>query len=181
MNYKKLIGAGIAAIGFILFAILVWPLFYAVVEVREQIEIRNTALEQKKTIIDKIAGLKSMVDSRRTEINQLISVLPKEKKMHEVVVNIEDMANQSGVTLRGFQSAELASLEIDKSHKTIQVDLDGSGSYQSILNFIKLLEKNLRIFDVQGFTVALDTSGTGTGELNLGLKLFTYYLSSDSK
>ena len=181
MNYKKLIGAGLAAIGLILFAVLVWPLFHAVVEAREQIESRNAVLEQKKVVLNKITDLKSKADSRRAEINQLASVLPKEKKMHEVVVNIEDIANQSGITLRDFQSAELISLEGNKDYKTIQVDIDGSGSYQSVLNFIKLLEKNLRIFDVQGFTVSLDTSGAGTDALNFDLKLFTYYLSSDSK
>jgi len=181
MNYKKLIGAGIAAIGFILFAVLVWPLFHAVVEAGNQIESRQAVLDQKKIILNKIADLKSKVDSRRAEINQLAAVLPKEKKMHEIIVNIEDMANQSGVALQDFQTAEPASLKRDVVYQTIQVDIGASGSYQSILNFLKLLEKNLRIFDVQGFTVSIDTSGTNVGILNLDLKLFTYYLSSVSK
>ena len=180
MNYKKLIGAGTASIGFILFSFLVLPLFQVLADTREAIQSKQDILDQRKDILAKIADLKKKIDSRKTEIGQLASVLPTEKKTQEIVVNIEDMANQSGIELRDLKTAEIISLERNKGYQVLQVELSGSGSYQSFIGLIKLLEKNLRIFDVQGFTVSLDASGI-PGKLNLDLKLFTYFLSKETQ
>lgn len=179
MNYKKLIGAGIASIGFILFSLLVLPLFRVLADTREAIGSRQDILAQRKDVLAKIADLKKKVDSRKKEIGQLTSVLPTEKKTQEIIVSIEDMANQSGIELKDLKTAEIVSLD-KKGYEILQVELSGSGSYQSITGLIKLLEKNLRIFDVQGFSLSLDASGV-VGKLNLDLKLYTYYLSKRSQ
>lgn len=178
MNYKKLTGAGIAALGFILFSILVWPLFTISAELKTAIESKRTVLDEKKEALGRILDLKSKVGAKRNEIAQLTAVLPADKKIQEILVNIEEAARQSGIDLRDFKTGAVASLEKDAVQKILQVGLSGSGSYSSILDFFKLLEKNLRIFDVQDFTVSQDASGTAAGRLNLDLKLFTYYLDS---
>lgn len=182
MNYKKLIGAGLAAIGFILFAVLVWPLFGVLSEAREAVDSGQAILDQRKTVIDKMADLKRTVDSQQVRLDQFTSVLPTEKRTHEIIVSIEDMANQSGLELRELKTAEVITTERNRGYEVLQVGIGGSGSYQSVLNFIRSLEKNLRLFDVQSFTVSLDSStGETTGRLNIDLQLFTYYLSASSQ
>lgn len=182
MNYKKLTGAGLAAIGFILFAVLVWPLFGVLSEAREAIDSGQAVLGQRKTVVDKMADLKRTVDSQRARIDQLTSVLPAEKRTQEIVVSIEDIANQSGLELRELKTAEVVTTELNRGYEVLQVEIAGSGSYQSVLNFIQTLEKNLRLFDTQGFTVSLDSfTGEVTGKLNIDLKLFTYYLSAPAQ
>ncbi len=60
------------------------------------------------------------------------------------------------------------------------MELSGSGFYQSIVELLKALEKNLRLFDVQKFAISLDSAGEATGLLNIDIKLFTYYLTDPS-
>ncbi len=174
-------GAGMAAAGFILFSFLVWPLWQTLGDTREAIASQQTILDQKKAVLDKMANLKKRVVAKQTEIVQLSSVLQAEKKSQDIVVNIEEMAHQSGMELRDFKTAEIISLDKNNGYQTLQVEIAGSGSYQSALELFKLLEKNLRVFDVQSFTVSLDTSSATTGKLNLNLKLLTYYLNSVTK
>lgn len=176
MNYKKLMGAGMAALGFISFSFLVWPVFLGLGEIGAAVESKQTALEDRNGVIEKILSLKRTVASKRTDINQLATILPSDKKTQEIVVNIEEAARQSGVDLQELKTARILSKEGDK-YKTLQVELSGSGYYQSLLELFKALEKNLRIFDVQEFTIALDSAGEATGLLNMELKLFTYHLT----
>lgn len=181
MNYKKLIGAGMAALGFILFSVLVWPLFDLSADLKDTIKNQQAALGVKREGLNKIADLKNKVGTNRDKINQLTAILPADKKVQEVVVNIEEAARQSGFSLRDFKTAAVASSERDTAYRTLQAGLSGAGSYPAILDFLKLLEKNLRIFDIQDFTISLDISGAATGRLNLDLKLLTYYLGSQLK
>jgi len=178
MNYKKLAGAGMAAIGFIFFAVLVWPLFMGLGEAREAVESGQIALDQRKNILEQVRSLKKIVSTKKDSIDQLGTILPARKKIEEVVVNIEEAANQTGLSLRELKTAEALSPEQKNSSKILQVELSGSGSYQAVLGLFKSLEKNLRIFDIREFSVSLDTAGEATGVLNLNLKLLTYYLDT---
>lgn len=176
MNYKKLMGSGLATLGFILFAFLVWPIFLGLGEIRATVESKQVAFDDRNGVIEKILSLKKTVASKKADIDQLATILPADKKTHEIVVNIEEIARQSGVDLRELKTAEILSKEGDK-YKTLQVELNGTGFYKSILELFKSLEKNLRIFDVQEFTLALDSAGEATGLLNVELKFFAYYLT----
>ena len=176
MNYKKLTGAGIAAIGFILFSFLVWPLFKGLGEARANIESKQAALEERRNVFEKVRSLKKTVASKNSDIQQLGTILPADKKTEEIVVNIEEAAKQAGFSLRELKTAEVLFQAQKTDHKILQVTLSGSGNYGPILNFFQSLEKNLRIFDVQEFTLSLDSAGEAAGLLNLDLKLFTYYI-----
>jgi len=177
MNYKKLTGAGMAALGFVLFALLVWPLFKGLGEVKAAVESKQTVLDQRKSILEKVSSLKKTVVSQKSNLDQLAIILPADKKTQEIVVNIEEAARQSGVNLRELKTAKAPSQDKGSGVQVLQVELSGSGFYQSVLDFFQALEKNLRIFDVQEFTISLDSAGEATGLLNLGLKLFTYHLN----
>lgn len=180
MNYKKLAGAGAAALGFILFAVLVWPLFKGIGALKEAVENKQTVLEQRKGLVEKVRSLKKAAVARKENIDQLAIILPADKKTQEIVVNIEEAARQSGVGLKELKTASVVSQEKNTSYQTMQVELSGSGRYQSILDLFQSLEKNLRIFDIQEFTISLDSAGEASGLLNIDLKLFTYYLNDSA-
>ncbi len=177
MNYKKLTGAGMAALGFTLFAFLAWPLFKGIGEVKAVIETKQTVLDQRKTVLDKVRSLKKNVSAKQSEIEQLAVLLPSDKKLQDIVVNVEEAARQAGVSLRELKTSKVLSQDPNSPYRVIQVELSGSGFYRPILDLFKSLEKNLRIFDVQGFTITLDSAGEATGLLNLGLKFYAYYLN----
>lgn len=179
MNYKKLLGAGMASLGFVLFSFLVWPIFLGLNDLRAAIESKQTISSDRNAIIEKILALKKTVNSKKAEIGQLATILPSDKKIQEVTVNIEEAARQSGINLRELKTSKIMSREGEK-YKILQVELSGSGFYKSIVELLKALEKNLRLFDVQKFAISLDSAGEATGLLNIDLRLFTYYLTDPS-
>lgn len=178
MNYKKLIGAGLVSVGFVLFSILVWPLYESLVETRAMVEKKQAILDDKKGIFDQISNLKNKINSNKTSIDQLTSILPATKKPQEIVVSVEEATREAGVELTDFKTAELTSSNKTTDYQTIQVELGGFGSYQSAVELFKLLEKNLRVYDIQNFTFVSDSSGVASNKLNLNIKFYTYYLKN---
>ncbi|OGN13601.1 MAG: hypothetical protein A3C71_02155 [Candidatus Yanofskybacteria bacterium RIFCSPHIGHO2_02_FULL_43_15c] len=177
MNYKKLMGAGMGALGFILFAVLVWPLFKGIGEIKVAIESKQTVLDQRTAVLDKVRGLKKNVSTKQSEIEQLGVILPSNKKLQDIVVNVEEASRQSGISLRELKTSKVLSQDPGSPYQVIQVELSGSGFYQSVVDLFKSLEKNLRIFDVQEFTISVDSAEEATGLLNLELKFYAYYLN----
>ncbi|TSC74037.1 MAG: hypothetical protein G01um101444_397 [Parcubacteria group bacterium Gr01-1014_44] len=171
-------GAGMAAIGFILFSVLILPLYQISAETGQMIDGRQSSLDQKKTVLGKIDGWQEKVSANQTAIEQLAAVLPVKKNTHEIVVSVEEAARQAGVNLTDFKSSPKSSTEGKTFYETLRVEVVGTASYASTLEFFKLLEKNLRVFDVQDFSVSLDASGAGSGRLNINIKFLAYYLKN---
>ncbi|MBI2057695.1 MAG: type 4a pilus biogenesis protein PilO [Candidatus Yanofskybacteria bacterium] len=177
MNYKKLIAAGLVALGIILLPVLVVSEYYTLTAVKGAISEKKTALDKKKALMVKIEDLRNQTKEKHTGLEKLATVLPEGKETHEVVVNIEEMSKQSGVELKTLKTALIQQGGTSSNGpRSMQVEVGGAGQYRAILDFIKLTEKNLRILDIQEFTLSLDTSATAAGGLNFAAKINTYFI-----
>ena len=174
MAYKKLAGAVLGAGGLVLFYIVILPAWLSAGVLSDQIENQRLALDKKQKLVDKVADLKEKVTGKRNEINRLASILPQDKELQSVVVNLEDIAKTSGIQIKTLKTG-LVGLE-GVSFKTIQAEVAASGQYSAVVDFIKSLEKNLRIFDLQQVVVSLDDSSVIPGNLNLEIKFNTYFV-----
>ena len=63
-------------------------------------------------------------------------------------------------------------------YKKIFVSFSVAGQYPSFVNFLKLLEQNLRLYDIFGITASLMTGGAGGAQnlVNFSVKLNAYNL-----
>jgi hypothetical protein len=63
-------------------------------------------------------------------------------------------------------------------YKKIFVSFNVVGQYPSFVNFLKLLEQNLRLYDIFGIIGSLTTNAAGGAQnlVNFGVKLNTYNL-----
>ena len=178
INYRKLGSAGIVSFGIILLPLLVLPQYNLISETRKTIESRKADFEKKQAMIGKIEDLKKQVKEKQSDMSKLASILPETKKTQDVLVNLEEIAKESGIELKTVKLASLAGTggQGQREVKTLQIEISSGGQYQSLVNFIKLIEKNLRVFDLQEFNLSLNASATVAGELNFAAKINSYYI-----
>ena len=108
-------------------------------------------------------------------MDKLATIIPQTKKTQEVIVNLEEMAKETGVTIKTTKTAKVTAAR-GRDFGTLQVEVSAAGQYKALLDFIKLLEKNLRMLDLQEFTLSLDTSAVSFGGLNLSAKIHSYFI-----
>ena len=177
MNYKKLIGSGLVALGIIFLPILIVPEFSTISAVKSAIQQKKAAFDKKKILMDKIDSLRKQTKERRGDLEKLATILPESRETQEIVVNIEEMSKETGVELKTLKTALIQQGGTSVSGtRAMQVEISSSGQYRSLLDFIKSIEKNLRILDVQEFTLSSDSSAASAGGLVFSAKILTYFI-----
>ena len=174
MNFRKLLSAGLAALGIIIIPLLVLPQYSLIGLTKEAIETRQAGLDKKKALMEKIEDLKKKTQERKNDMDKLATIIPQTKKTQDIVVNLEEMARETGITVKTVKTAKVSTRGQDFG--TLQVEVSASGQYKSLFEFIKLMEKNLRVLDLQEFTLSLDTSAASAGGLNFATKMHTYFV-----
>ncbi len=174
MNYKKLISAGLVALSIVLVPLLVLPQYNLIGAIKEAINVRQAGIDKKQALLNKITDLKKQVSERQPDVDKLATVLPQTKKTQDIVVNMEEIAKETGVDLKTVKTAKIEQKSLES--KTIQIEINSSGQYKSIFEFIRLMEKNLRVLDLQEFTLTLDSSSNVPGGLSFAAKIHAYFV-----
>jgi len=75
-----------------------------------------------------------------------------------------------------MQKVEISNGDINNatSYENLLVTVVSSGQYVNFREWLALLEKNLRIFDVQEYVIGKDIAGNN---LNFTIKFNSYYLN----
>lgn len=88
------------------------------------------------------------------------------------MANVAQSAQQSGVSLSGFQITEPAQDKaVDNSIQSMELSLSGRGSYPSLKDFLLRLETSLRLIDITHLTLTADENAN----LQYQMTIKTYY------
>ncbi|MDO8495179.1 MAG: type 4a pilus biogenesis protein PilO [bacterium] len=175
MNKKKFMGVGMVALGIAAFMVLVLPNYDRIKETRDTLATREGEVIQKEKFNEKMSQLKKQIEARQEDLVKVEDMLSSGKHTQDILVNLESISQEAGLALGNFKigSAE----DPSKNYQILQMEFGTDGQYATLLNLIKLLEKNLRIFDVQQISVAKKEAGEiGGAPLTMSLKVNTYYL-----
>jgi len=124
---------------------------------------RREILEtQRQYLIDLKQLAKESEEINRAELEKINYVLAKNVNVPEVLKQIEILANQSGLELESF------SYNFEQESLFLRLNF-GGGSYAKAKQYLKQIEKNIRIMDVRN--IALTKVGNG-----LSINLQSYYL-----
>jgi Tfp pilus assembly protein PilO len=175
------------------------PLFNNMTEVKREVKAYKEALDSsselqliRDSLIEKYKNIK------KEDKDRLNQFLPTNIDNIELILEIERIANLSGMPIENFVSNN------EDSNKNLKdVDLDGSmldslenstygefpfefsvkGRYETFLNFLKELELNLRLINVKEIKISVPTSSSSTSGpvtdvnvYNYSLKIETYWL-----
>lgn len=178
ISYQKINGAGLIALASVLFFVLILPEYQVIGEARKEIAEREEELRQRTVFANQIKEWAEKIEARQEDLEKLTILLPTEKKVQEVLVGLEEITRQTGVQITEIKTGS-ESLKRNESLKVLLVDLDAVGSYSALVNFLRQLEKNLRIFDVQSLTLSPvngEQLADNTGLLFLSVKFNAYFL-----
>lgn len=154
---------------------LVWPRYDAIQEAKDNLAAKELAIAKKQKFVEKMTDLRKQIEARRDDLSKLENLLSSGKHAEEITVNIEAITQEAGVTIGEFRSGAGKS-ESGENFEILPIELTVSGPYAAIFNLVKLLERNLRIFDIQEVSINKKEGGVFTAPLLASLKMNTYYL-----
>lgn len=171
---SPIILVGISVAGFFLFTN---PYYKEVVALKDQVDSYNEALNNSKSLEaerDKLTQQYNSID--RNNLVKLERMLPDSVDNIRLILEIEKLAIPYGMILKdvkydtktqeedttlALKNAKTATAEENnKEYGTWELEFSTQGSYFDFLNFVKDLEKNLRIVDISSVEFS---SKTGTG------------------
>ena len=167
MNINRTFIASIVfAAGAFAFFVLVLPEFTSIENARAALQVRKTLIEERSAELQNVAELDGQYKARQAGIDKITSFMPEQKRVDQIVSSIQQIANQTGLSLADITTAAAAEAGEVVGYKKIFVSFNVVGQYPSFVNFLKLLEQNLRLYDIFGIIGSLTTSTTG-GNQNL--------------
>lgn len=171
---KRLLSSIIIASSILIFFFLILPIF-------DKTRMLNNAIEQREGMLKELQGISSRVTELNGEIGRnenniakLNNLLPKRKEVSEILVMIESIVSSSGLLLSELSLSEPNVAGAGKINANIKL----SGDFNSLMTFLDLLEKNLRLIEITTLDIATDLSGS-SGKINYNIKFEARYLSSE--
>jgi len=150
-----------------------WSDAKAALEIKKQNEINLTDRRQLSANLEKLVN---QYNGRISDIALFEKSIPAGQNIPEILINLEALASENNLIFGGieFKTQESKFPGV----KTLVMDLKLKGSYPAFLNYLKAVEKSLRLFDV----VSASFGGIGPGqaeakinELEFNVKINTYY------
>ena len=172
---KNYIGAGLTAITIILFWAMAFPIYNRISDLDVAIKEREELLNSRNTIIANIKRLDAEYQKRIPEITKLSAIVPSKKSVAEVLSAVNDVSAKNGVELFSSSIIGKKTSDADTSpFNLLALEIGLNGTYPGLTNFLKGLERNLRLVDITSIDAAV---GTGTvSVLNFTIKGNAYYL-----
>lgn len=172
-SIKNLIASLMISISGFLFWTQVLPVYQFTSQLKSVISERRELFISRTEIMKKIEDLNSERGARYSEIQRLALFIPETKSLPEIISMIESMMSQSGNALGEFSFGDTSTPEV---LKVIALDIGSIGTYDSLLNLLGIIERNIRLFDVTFISISENPESIGGNLLNFQLKGHIYWL-----
>ncbi|MBI4117274.1 MAG: type 4a pilus biogenesis protein PilO [Parcubacteria group bacterium] len=170
---NRILSSIIAAGSILIFFLLVLPAFDQTRMLRGSIKERDEILKEAEELLNQVKNLNGQIEARKSEIDKLDRLFPREKELPEFLSNIESIVSASGMILSEMNLSEVPGQgKIRKINGTLKL----TGKYPSLVNLLDLLEKNLRLIEV-GTVDAASQLAEGVKTLNYDLSFEINYLA----
>ncbi|OHB17010.1 MAG: hypothetical protein A2913_01290 [Parcubacteria group bacterium RIFCSPLOWO2_01_FULL_40_65] len=171
MNNKFLFSIIISS-SVLIFFLLVLPIFDKTRMLKGAIEQREIMLAELQSISNRVKELSSGIETNENNISKLDQLLPKQKEVSEILISIESITSASGLLLSEISLSESIGEGVNK----INVNLKLSGNFDSLMTFFDLLEKNVRLIEVNNIDIASEAIG-GSSTINYNIRFEASYLT----
>lgn len=180
MNSKQLLIFLIIVLAVIL---VVWqlflPAFNDVYQAREDLKLWKDKVSGTTSLTQKLAELKKKYDTLMEQTEKIEIALPRGQDVPALLIELEALTSQNGlilnsvkfVSFEGAKKKKAAESEMNQGAasalmagvKSMDIELNLSGDYNSLKNFLKAVESNLRIMDISVINFG---SSAGSGEIS---------------
>ena len=165
------------------------PGVQSVLQLRTDIETQKQALIDKQDLFTRISKLSEAYKENKDNIDKMEMILPAKEDVPNLLVQVESLVFEQGLILNKLELSAptqesggkaITPEEImaqknstTKGYKVLNINLGFTGDYSALKNFLKAVEENIRLIDVEVISIAPESEGMGIFKFDLSLK--TYY------
>ena len=160
-----MISSILIAVSILVFFFAVLPSFDKTRTLRASIGERQDILLEASEIKARVGEMNREIDLKKAEVDRLDILLPKEKMIPELLSGLESIMAASGMSPTEVNISELST---QQDMKKLSGNLKLNGSFVSFMQFLDLLEKNLRLIEL----ITVDVSA----QLTEGVRVMNYDL-----
>lgn len=169
-------------------AIFVWQVFlpaYAEVSaVRQERNIWQEKLNDTSNLKQKLGELDKKYDALGEEAERMAAVVPQREDIPSLLVQLEALTSQNGLILNSIEFSTSAKKQDSAANSAVAgsvapsgakitaVNLNLSGTHSALRNFLKSVESNLRLMDVNFVSFEVSTVSDLT---DFQVMINTYY------
>jgi len=155
-------------------AIIFWvllPLWHSTQAALELKKGNENNLAQRKQLAANLERLIGQYNERASDLTSFSKAIPVGQNIPELLINLEALASENGLIFSGvnFKPEDLKAPGI----KTLIMEIKVKGSYPAFQNYLKGMEKSLRLFDV----TSISFNGIAPGQVNVNLNNLEFNLS----
>ena len=173
--FRIIIGIVFAGGGVFILRSYVQPELAHVQRIRQEQVVVEDAISNAREVIrlrDVLSARYNSIDP--AAINKIRKFLPAGSALSELFIDVDTMAGQSGIRVSNisFSENEPPPPNLPEVGSALAITLQVEGTYDKFRSFMGLLEKNLRLVDVVGITLAEKSEGA---EIGFEILLRAYY------
>ncbi len=172
---------------------LVVPAAGRIGTLRDQIETAKADAEAARTLVERRREIRDRAAATDARALQLAVAVPENPDLPSLIIDLQDLASDSGVFLRSLQPGQIISSEASP-HVAMPISLQVEGTWADVVDFLQQLRRlprQLRITDVAAGVLpessAEDDGGTGVGittppyyQVRADINLIAYFIPAGS-
>lgn len=166
----------ISAAGFLTFY-FVFQTYSHIQQLKVAVGERKTLLETRTKVINNVLELKKNYEDNKDKIEAISVPIPDKKRIPELISGLESMANSNGLLMTSFNITEDAQSQDSQINK-LRIETKLNGTYDSFKNFLRSVEMNRRLTDVDSIKLGADQNASG---LTINMTGSVYKLNINSK
>lgn len=159
------------------------PIYNKMALLNDKLVKEKADLVSQQELLAKVEQLRGVYDDYQNQLKKAYYILPKNKEIPNLIVQFEALASENGLILEEINFVEEESKKRSDSEQTqsspvgykdINVILKLVGEYPAFASFLKALEYNVRIADVNSIELSSE-KGDETSGFSYNVKLKVYY------
>ena len=129
---------------------LLWPKYQLFNDLLKEAHSRLAELATKTEYYSQIKDINVELELYQDQLAKISNALPREQSLPSLLNYLGESASQTGLILGDF----VVTASQDQRIKKTGISLELSGSYSSLKDFIKAIEKSARSFEIASISIS---------------------------
>lgn len=161
------------------------PKVQDILGLREDIKTQKDKFSEKQIVLGKVEKLTKTYEENQEDLERVSYILPSGQDIPDLIVQLEALAFESGSIIESVEfSSEKKTTKAEqirageqgvvKDYRGLNISLNLASTYSGFKNFLRLVEENIRLMDVNSIDFSTQSS-EGSQLINFNLSITTYY------
>ncbi|OGZ63770.1 MAG: hypothetical protein A3A98_00565 [Candidatus Staskawiczbacteria bacterium RIFCSPLOWO2_01_FULL_40_39] len=165
----------------VLIFLFVWPKYQESIVLQKKLAEKQAEYNNKAMYYVKILDAMNEINSRKEVIGKISSALPSDVAFAPLVYFLQKKSSEAGLIIKSIKFSEVSKKNpnqtLDGSGiKVIKFNMNILGNYQGLKNFLLLLERSARLFEVDSISFNALQAQQGLSQSNNQSQTYNFSL-----